>query len=908
MADEQATNGEIGSSGDDRLTAPPDAGREPRLPFLVVGVGASAGGLEAYTELLRAAPPDAGVAYVLIQHLPPDRESLVSELLARQTTMPVRQVEDGMPVEPDHVYVIRPGHTLTLRNGRLRLGAPLETPGHRRPVDDFFRSLAEEQQQRAVAVVLSGMGSNGSAGAQAVKAVGGLCVAQEPESAKFPSMPRSLIDAHLADYILRPEEIPAALARYARHPYVATPLSEPTARQAAQALNEILAVVRTRTRHDFTGYRKPTVVRRVQRRMGLAQIDDLGEYARTLRQNPAEVTALADDLLIHVTGFFRDPEAWEVLREKVIVPLVADRPAGGPIRAWVAACATGDEAYTLAMLLVEAAETAGKQFDIKVFATDMAERALGHARSGVFPGGIESEVSPDRLDRFFERDDSTYRVKRELRERVIFAPQNILQDPPFSRLDIVTCRNLLIYLEPDVQRRVLSLLHFGLRDGGALLLGGSESIGAREDEFEPIDKRHRLFRRVGPTRHGILDFPAPGSLFPAAGDTGPARPPRVSVAQLANRVLLDHHTPAAVVVDRDGQIIYFHGNTGRYLDQPRGEPTREVLALANDQVRGAARTALQSAAAQNRAVTVRDGLIETPTGRRRVEVAAVPLDHRPGQALFLLTFADHPEPPPPPSPTDADAGRLLADDLQRVRDELQSTIEELQTSNEEMKASHEEVTSINEELQSTNEELETSKEELQSLNEELTTVNAQLEAKMEELEGTTNDLGSLLSSTDIAVIFLDTQFRIRRYTPAVKDLFDLIPSDAGRPLSDLRRKFLDPELAADAAVVLEKLIPVERDVRSDSSRDYLRRVLPYRTADNRIDGVVVAFVDVTERKRAEAALSENMDQLTRFNRAMVSRESRMIDLKKEVNVLYRRLGEPEPYPLDFEPPSGDGDG
>lgn len=357
-------DGAAGASGDPRLACPPDADQKPRLPFPVVGVGASAGGLEAYIELLQAAPPDAGLAWVLIQHLPPDRESLVADILGKKTRMPVLQVEDGMPVRPDHVYVIRPGHTLTVKNGMLRLGPPLEAPGHRRPVDDFFRSLAEEQQQRAVAVVLSGMGSNGSAGAQAVKAVGGLVIAQEPESAKFPSMPRSLIDNHLADYILRPAEVPEAVARYARHPYTADDAAAAkVSRRAAQALQEILAVIRTRVRHDFTGYRKPTLVRRVQRRMGLSQIADMGEYAKVLRQNPGEVSALADDLLIHVTGFFRDPEVWDVVRDKVINPLAADRPDGAPIRAWVAACATGDEAYTLAILLVEAAEARGKQFE-----------------------------------------------------------------------------------------------------------------------------------------------------------------------------------------------------------------------------------------------------------------------------------------------------------------------------------------------------------------------------------------------------------------------------------------------------------------------------------------------------------------------------------------------------------------
>ncbi|MDY3551822.1 chemotaxis protein CheB [Gemmata sp. JC717] len=850
-------SGAEGADGADRLTAPPDDARQPRLPFPVVGIGASAGGLEAYTEFLQACPADAGMAYVLVQHLPPDRESLLADLLAKRTRMPVVQVADGTPVEPDRVYVIRPGHTLTIRDGRLHLGPELAARGHGRPIDDFFRSLAEEQQQRAVAVVFSGMGSNGTAGAQAVKAVGGLVVAQEPESAGYPAMPRSLIDAHLSDLILRPAELPEALVRYARQPYAADGAAGASPRDE-QTLADVLAVLRARTRHDFAGYRKPTLIRRVRRRMGLGQFASMGDYVRALRQTPAEVAALADDLLIHVTGFFRDPEAWAVLREKVIAPLAADRPDGAEVRCWVAACATGEEAYTLAILLTEAAEAAGKRFDVKIFATDLAERALGAARTGLFPNGIESEVAPERLARFFDKDDSFYRVKKELRELVVFAPQNLLQDPPFSRLDIASCRNLLIYLEPETQRRVLALLHFGLREGGALMLGTSESAAPAEGDFEPIDKRHRLFRRVGPTRSGTLDLPA---LTAAAREARPVplptgtRPPPPAAAPLVSRALLERHTPAAVAVDAVGQMVHVHGDTSRYLTIPPGGPTLDLLALANDTVRGAVRTALHRAADAQAPVTVRDGLIDTADGRRRVEVGAAPLGPRGGPPLYLVTFRDYPEPPPaPPADHDPGAAERLADELQRTRSELQGALEEMQSSNEELKASHEEATSLNEELQSTNEELETSKEEMQSLNEELVTVNAQLQAKMGELEATANDLGSLLTSTDIAVLFLDPKFRIRRFTPAVRDLLDLIPSDVGRPFSDLRLKFADPNLLADAQAVLDKLIPVERPVESESGRHYLRRVLPYRTQDNRIDGVVVAFVDVTERRTADAAL------------------------------------------------------
>ncbi|MEP7049362.1 MAG: chemotaxis protein CheB, partial [Pseudomonadota bacterium] len=771
-----------------RLAELADLEAPPRLPFAVVGIGASAGGLVAFMELFRAMPSDTGMAFVLVQHLPPDRESMVAEILQRNTAMPVQQVSDDMPVEPNHVYVIRPGYTLTLKNGRLRLGERLEKPRHSRPVDDFFRSLAEEQRERAICVILSGMGSNGAAGGQAVKAVGGLCVAQDPDTAEFPSMPRHLIDAGYADFILRPSEMPEAILAYARHPYArdqrgaegnkaegagSTATPQEVQQREQQQLREILAIVRTRTRFDFTGYKKPTVMRRIQRRMGLNRLTDLGNYAKFLRQNAVEVTGLADDLLIHVTGFFRDADAWEALRQTVIVPLVRSREPEGVIRCWVAACSSGEEAYSLAILLVEESERADKRLNIKVFATDTAERTLSNARNGVYPGGIESEMAPDRLQRFFERDDAVYRVRQDLRERVVFAPQNVLSDPPFSRLDIVTCRNLLIYLEPEVQLRVFALMHFGLREGGALFLGNSEMIPVSAGTFESIDKKARIYRRVGPTRHGTIDFQLPR---PSAGELDRQRSnalspvaPR-SVAQLTARALIALHVPAAVTVDRNYHVVYYQGDTQLYLSQPTGEPTQDLIALANEQVRGAVRTALQRAMASGAVEVVPDGWAINGEGQRhRIIVTASPLALHEAPDLFVVSFQRLEASSAPIGLGDDEGtseGRAPNEELQRLRDELQSAIEELQASAEEHKAAAEEAMSMNEELQSSNEELETSKEEMQSLNEELSTVNSQLHAKMDELQKTSGDLRSLLASTDIAVIFLDSQFRIRRYTPA----------------------------------------------------------------------------------------------------------------------------------------------
>ncbi len=840
--------------------------RPPRSPFPVVGIGASAGGLEAFLDFFKIMPSDSGLAFVLIQHLPPERESLMADIVSKHTQMQVHQVEDGIAVEPNHVYVIRPGHTLTIEAGHLHLGQPVEQAGHRRPVDDFFRSLAEEQRERAICIIMSGMGSNGTAGAEVVKAVGGICIAQAPESAKFPSMPRHMIDAGIADFVLRPHEIPEVLIRYATHPYATGAQTAELAETGERhSLHEVLAIVRARTRHDFNDYKNATLIRRIQRRMGLAQIVRMRDYAQMLSQSPSEVNALVNDMMIHVTGFFRDSDAWEALRQQVIEPLIQQREANGPIRAWVTACSTGEEAFTLAMLLTEAAEAKNKRFDIKIFATDTGELSLAQARAGIFPGGIESEISAQRIERFFDKDDAVYRVKKDLRELVVFAPQNLLEDPPFSRLDICTCRNLLIYLKPEVQQRVLWLLHFGLRDGGALLLGNSEMATGAEGLFEPIDKKCRIYRRIGPTRHGLMEFPRRHLSNEEAGtfdDRTPARPlSRLSVSQQAHRALLDRYTPPAVVVDRQYRIVYFHGDTAMYLDHPHGEPTQDLFSLVRESLRGTTRSALHKAMATNQSAILPDGLVEDGGKQFRVEVAAAPLDQKAANSpYYIVSF--HRRLEESAVPLDLTEQHMmnqgqLEEELRRVQHELQSTIEELQTSNEEMKASNEEITSVNEELQSTNEELETSKEELQSLNEELATVNAQLQAKMEELQETTSDLSSLLSSTDIAVLFLDTRFRIRRFTPAAKDLVDMIPSDLGRPLSDLARKFDDPELLQNAQTVLDKLIPLEKEITSNSGKAYLRRILPYRTTDNRIDGIVITFVDITARKHAELSLRES---------------------------------------------------
>ncbi len=869
-SDDKDRRGTGGKSSKQRdVAAPVDSTPKAHLPFPIVGIGASAGGIQALEEFFTSVDADSGMAYVVVQHLSPDHTSMLGEILGRDAKIPVEEIKDGVTVRPNHVYVIAPGFTLTLGGGKLHLGDPVDRYGHRRPVDDFLRSLAEEQMEMAIAVILSGTGTNGTAGCQAIKAGGGICIAQDPDTAAFPGMPQSLIHAGYADQVLKPDEIPGVLKRYVGRPYLGVDDrgsdDEDALLRDRSHIREIIGVLRARTRHDFAGYRKPTLLRRVQRRMSLTACETLSDYGAVLRENAEEVAMLANDLMINVTGFFRDPEAWEALRTSVIAPLVASRIADQPLRAWVTACSSGEEPYTLAMIIAE--EMRGRdRIEVKIFATDTAERSLALARAGVYPAGIEADISRERLERFFDKDEHTYRVRKEIRDMVVFAPQDVLRDPPFSRVDLCTCRNLLIYLEPETQRRVLSLLHFALRDGGYLFLGNTESFSGSEHLFELISKRWRIFRRTGSAQHRFSEVPR----FATRAHDDSSRQhdlplvqasTRPSATLILQRALLERYGPPTVVVDRSDQVVYYHGATDAFLLHPAGEPTRDLMQLVRQPLRLAVRTALRAATRENQrsvAQTPAEGY-EGP----QIEVTAAPVIEGKTPEYFLVSFrvlaADTEN-----QERDQQAVEQLRssmahdpahiDEVRMLRLELQNTTEAFEAANEELKAANEEATSMNEELQSTNEELETSKEELQSVNEELTTVNNQLQAKIAQLESTTNDLANLLASTDIAVIFLDAEFRVRGFTPAINDLVELRESDLGRPVTDLAQKFTDDKLLPDARAVLQKLVPVEREMRSHSGRWYLRRTLPYRTAENHIEGVVVTFVDIAARKLAEAEI------------------------------------------------------
>jgi chemotaxis methyl-accepting protein methylase/two-component sensor histidine kinase/PAS domain-containing protein len=827
------------------------------MSFPIIGIGSSAGGLEPLQALIRAVPEASGLAFVIVAHLDPTQKSHLPELLARCTAMPVMQVEETTEVRPDHVYVIGPDQDLSIEGGALHTKKSELPRGHRHPVDVFFRSLAEDQGRRAIGIVLSGTGTNGSLGLRAIKAKGGIAIAQLPETASFQGMPRSAIGTGVVDLVLAPEQMPEALLDLARHPYVRAPKTTEE-RAADDSLKAVLSVVTARTRRDFTGYRQRTLVRRIHRRMGLLKMTELRAYADRLRQDPDETRALVADMTINVTGFFRDPEAWQTLAETVIAPLVRERDPGTEIRAWLPGCSTGEEAYSLGMLIVEEAERAGKSFDVKIFATDIAEGVLGTARGGHYPGSIALDVGEERLSRFFVQVDDSYTVRPVVRELVTFAPQDLLRDPPFSKLDLVSCRNVLIYLEPEHQKRLLALFHFALRPDGCLFLGSSENVSGLEDQFQPISKKWRIFRRAGPTPSEIVDFPLGAGRGSRAGglDTLPAGVGelRARAADVMDRALLERHAPASALVDERYRIHFMRGPIDDYLKPPVGEPTFDLLAMAREGQQMALRTAIRRALDENREI-VALARVRRGGERRHVRLVVTPL-RRGAQApaRLLIGFFEH---DPATEKVEADVPErspgesLIQAELDNAREDLRLSVEQMESTNEELKASNEEIRSINEELQASNEELETSKEELQSLNEELNTVNSQLQAKVDELQARTDDLNNLLNSTDIATLFLDRSLCIRWFTPSMKALLELLPTDIGRPVSHFAQRFKGDSLVAAARRVLERLQPIDAEVQDEAGRWYIQHVLPFRTARDEIDGVIISFIDITERKRAE---------------------------------------------------------
>jgi len=858
--------------------APISSETQPQSAVVTVGIGASAGGLETLEQFFARVPVDSGLAYIVVQHLDPTQKAMLAELLQRVTSMSVCEAVAQMRIEANHVYVIGSNTELSLARGRLHVTAPTMPRGKRLPINVLFSSLARDQGAAAIAVVLSGMGSDGTLGLQSVKAVGGLTVVQEPSSAQFDSMPRSAIDSGCADIVALPADMPerilACLAQY-RHSKLASgepgagpSPSEDASDPPADTIETIFGLLRQRTRHDFSLYKSSTLNRRIERRIAIHSLADLAEYARFLRKNPQEIDLLFKELLIGVTSFFRDAAAWQCMLDTALPALLAGRGSQTKFRAWVAGCSTGEEAYTLAIVFAEAIKRLPEHHDctLQIFASDLSPDAIDTARTGRYPSAISAGIDAEYVARYFEPRGAALVVSKPIRDMVLFALHDVVLDPPFTRLDILSCRNLLIYFDATLQRRLLPLFHYSLRPDGLLLLGSSETVGSFGKLFEPLDSKLRIYLRTRtPPPSGpellLKSFPPllkPTKVTPMASPSD-TTPSDHSLQAAADSVLLQAHAPPAVLVNAEGDIVYISGRTGKYLEPAAGKANWNFHAMVRESLREAIASALKQAITKDEAVHVRGLQIRAEDGAHGVDVTLQPL-HEPAalQGTVMIVFRDVAAPLRSRRRRGASAEDAThAAEVEQCRAEIQALREENRASKEELQSSNEELQSTNEELQSANEELSTSKEEMQSMNEELQTVNAEMQSKLDDLTLAQGDLKNVLNSTEIAMLFLDQSLNVRRFTDRAAKIINLREGDIGRPLSDLTTSLQYPALSEDANETLRTLIFSEKQVQSSDQRWFTVRIMPYRRLDNVVDGAVITFVDITATKRLEATLRKD---------------------------------------------------
>jgi two-component system CheB/CheR fusion protein len=886
-------------SGQTKATlSDPAESQQPKKSFVadfpVVGIGASAGGLAAFESFFSGMPPDVdpGMAFVLVQHLAPDHKSILVDLVRRYTLMQVFEVEDGMTVQPNCAYIIPPGRDMAFLNGALQLLEPSAPRGLRLPIDFFFRSLAQDQRERAICVILSGTGSDGTLGVRSIKGEGGMVMVQKPESAEYDGMPRSALATGLVDFELPPAEMPAQIIAYVTHALGRHP--SPAAVQLPKienALKKIFIQVRDQTGHDFSQYKPSTIYRRVERRMAVHQIESMDGYVKFLQQDPSEVKGLFRDLLIGVTSFFRDKEAFNALEQQVIPRLFTEESGEkNAIRVWSVGCSTGEEAYSLAILLAEHRDKLKQSVDIQVFATDIDSQAIATARDGLYSASIAPDITRERLARFFvaEPDGSAFRIHKKIRNLMIFSEQDVIKDPPFSRLDLICCRNLLIYMGGELQKKIIPLFHYSLNPGGFLFLGTSETVGDFNDLFVPLDRKLKLFERKDDhfqTKHAALGFFSPSrrltawALPPTTSKTESHRKP--SLRELTEQALLRQMSPVAALINSRGDILYLHGRAGSYLEPAAGEAgTNNILNMAREGLKHNLTIALHSVTSDQKLVSFTDLRVKNNGNYIFVNLTVFPIaaGSNTGQEadLYMVILEksqvselqtarqegssfDHGGKTGQPDLIDTEARIAALEQELRAKEEyLLTSTEELQTSNEELRSSNEEMQSVNEELQSTNEELETSKEELQSVNEELSTVNSELQTNVAELTRANNDMNNLLAGTGIGTIFIDHDLRILRFTPSATRIINLILSDVGRPVAHIASNLVGYDhLVEDIKAVLDTLISKEVEVQTRVGSWYTMRILPYRTLDNVIEGAVLTFVDITEMKKAREELERS---------------------------------------------------
>jgi two-component system CheB/CheR fusion protein len=836
----------------------------------IVGIGASAGGLAALEQFLAAVPADTRMAYVVVQHLDPTQKALLPTLLQRVTSMPVREVVQEMRIEPDSVYVIQPNTELSVVAGTLRVATPVEPRGMRLPINVLFSSLAQGEGERAIAVILSGMGSDGTLGLHAVKAVGGLTVVQEPATAQFDAMPKSAIAAGCADIVGPPGELPARIMDcVARVQEQRTAVSAAVQLPRASApMQRVVELLKRATRHDFSLHKPSTLNRRIERRMAIHGMASLDLYADFLAQNPQEVELLFKELLIGVTSFFRDPGVWDYLADVVLPEMLAQRAGATHLRAWSIGCSTGEEAYSLAMVFSEAMQhlPPSHGMSLQIFASDLSPDAIATARRGHYPLAVSANVSPARLARFFTLDESGYQINKSIRDTVLFAQHDVVLDPPFTKLDLIVCRNLLIYFDQILQRRLLPLLHYSLRPGGILLLGSSETIGRLDHLFAPIEPRLRLYLRQHNAASDGQQLVA-GSFPPMTRPTQeyPMVPPEHStepgdtLQMAADRLMLQSYAPAAVIVSGAGDIVYISGSTGKYLEPAAGKANWNFYAMVREGLRAPLAKGLEQILGRTDALTLRGLQVATPAGAERVDVTLQALHEPPAlRGMAIVVFRQTSIPARRGRQRGQDVPDAAAgEEVERYEDEIRVLREEARSTREAVQAANEELQSTNEELQSANEELTTSREEMQSMNEELQTINAELQTKLDDLVLAQSDMKNLLNSTEIAILFLDQDLNVRRFTDRASRIINLRESDVGRPLSDLTSSLQYPELHADALATLQSLKVSEKQIHTDDGRWFTVRIMPYRRLDNAIDGIVTTFVDISEIKKLELALQDS---------------------------------------------------
>ena len=857
--------------------------------FPIVGIGASAGGLEALSAFLKNVPKNSGMAFVIVQHMEPNRECILVELLQSATTMKVAQVQKKTFVQPDCVYVIPPNKDMSIQHREMHLFDHIPPHTQRLPIDFFFMSLAVDQQERSVGVILSGTGTDGTSGLRAIKEKGGVVFVQEPSSAKFDGMPRSAIEEGLADVISPVEALPEKIVSHLKQRLLID-MSDQDQDQAGNVLSSfdnVMILLRSQTGHDFSSYKKNTVYRRIERRMGIHQIDKIADYVLFLQDNPQELELLFKELLIGVTSFFREPTEWELLKTKVMPELLAERAPSNTLRVWVSGCSTGEEAYSLAIVFKEVLDQLrpSQEFSMQIFATDLDRGAIDKAREGVFSANIAEDMSPERLNRYFVKVGRGYQIVKTIRDMVIFAQQSMIKDPPFTKIDILTCRNLLIYLTPELQKRLMPLFHYSLNPDGFLFLGSAEAVGNATDLFKPLDRKSRIYQRLQPLlQKELVEFPT--SFSPAQSSSNQPTATVQNIQSMADALILQYYSPSTVLVNGTGDILYITGRTGKYLEPAAGKVNWNIFAMAREGLNYKLSNTFYKALREKEAVTFKKAVVKNESGLQMVDFTVNPLKEPEAlRGMVMIVFTDVVTANViettktigqiPASQREAELER----ELMQARQVWQVASTEMQISQEEFKSSNEELQSSNEELQSTNEELTTTKEEVQTLNEQLKMVNYELQTKLDELSLVTNDMKNLLESTKIATLFLDNKLCVKRFTNQMAMVSRLKSSDAGRPITDIASDLIYPELIEDVKEVLRTLNTVEKQVMSFNGTWFNARILPYRTLEDKIDGVVITHVNITESKLLELELRKTKSAL----------EQRLEDQGEEVEQVNDKL-------------------